>query len=246
MEVNFILQVRTGSKRLPNKMMMPFYEGLTIPEIIIKKLLGLRIEKCRIIIATTINPIDDALVALLSTSGCSIFRGNEENVLQRFIDAALQTGSSHFFRICADNPFLNTDFIEEIIPIVLNNHFDYVSYKRSDETPAIRTHYGFFCEYTTLHTLQRVQCLSSNKIDTEHVTPYIYNNPGQFVIKLQDMPWEIENNNWLRLTIDTQDDFLMAQKIFAKLPFSNNYQRIIEEALPFKDRMSDIIVQQSK
>lgn len=240
-DFKYILQIRTGSSRLPNKMLKKFHNNLTIPEIIVNKLSTAGIEEKNIIIATTLNPNDDQIINLFSNSKCLLFRGDENNVLKRFIDAAEKYETQHFFRICADNPFLNTNFIKEIIEIENILEYDYSSFQLYDGTPAIKTHFGFFCEFTNLSTLKKVSTITEEKTDVEHVTPYIYNNPKKFNIKMLDIPQEIQENNWLRLTIDTENDFNYAQQIFEMLPFSNDYTKIILFSKKFSSKMRETI-----
>jgi len=246
MNTYFIIQARTGSTRLSNKMIMPFYEDLTIPQVIINKLISNNIQPHNIILATTDSSKDDILAKTISQTGCRLFRGNEENVLKRFIDSAEYYNCDHFFRICADNPFLNYHFITEILKNVDTKIHDYVSFTMSDGTPAIRTHFGFFSEFTTLKTLKKVVSLTSKKIDIEHVTNFIYSNPDQFSLNYIEIPKIIQDNNWLRLTIDTIEDFETAQSIFREIPYSDDYNKIILLAKPFAERMNDAIIKQSK
>lgn len=243
--LKYILQVRAGSTRLPRKMLLPFCNKQTIPEIIIKKLLDAGIDKSEIIVATTQNSIDDELVEMLSKLGCTIFRGDEQNVLKRFIDAAHIYGANSIVRICADNPFLNVSFLKNIVHIAASQEFDYVSYEMQDGTPAIKTHYGLFCEYVSASALEKILSLSDSKLDTEHVTPFIYNNYPLFSNKRIPIPMPLQTNNWLRLTIDTLDDFDVAKNLFSSI-ISEDYISLIETAVPYKNLMERSIKENSK
>src|SRR5690554_6050336 len=175
--IYYILQIRTGSTRLPGKMVQPFFNGKIIPEIIIDRLINNKIAPENIIIATTNNSIDDRLIEKLKHKKCHIFRGDENNVLKRFIDAATQFNAEFIFRICADNPFLNFNFISEIIEAVDHGKTDYASHYLESTTPAIKTHFGLFCEYTNLKTLKNIASHTKSTKDLEHVTPFIYEHP---------------------------------------------------------------------
>ena len=246
--VFFILQVRTSSTRLPGKMLMPFHEDKTIPEIIIERLMNNGISSKNIIVATTNNPKDDGLASLLAKKKCNIFRGEEYNVLKRFIDAASLFNAKYFFRVCADNPFLNFEYIAEIIDKVEYQKTDYSSFYLDNTTPTIKTHFGFFCEYTSLKTLKRVASLTKSAKDIEHVTPFIYEHSDLFNIQKLQIPEMLKRNQWLRLTIDTYDDFVMAQTIFEKNQDCENIANIIQTAenSGYKGKMQKIIEQQSK
>lgn len=247
-DIHYLLQLRTGSSRLPGKMLMPFYNGKTIPEIIIERLIQTGIPANKIIAATTTNPKDDQLIENLQKAGCLIFRGSENNVLQRFIDAADEQNAKQIIRICADNPFLNVGFLKKIIDIDDIQTFDYISYYQDETTPAIKTHYGLFCEYTTISVLKTVAQNTNNSTDLEHVTPYIYNNPEKFKIKKIGMPGDLIKNPWLRLTIDTKEDFDVAQILYNKAQNVNDYNELINLAIEekVKSQMESSILRNSK
>lgn len=238
--LKYILQVRSGSTRLPQKMQMPFSDGKTIPELIISKLIASGIQKENIIIATTINSLDDSLANYLSNLGCIVYRGDENNVLNRFIHAAKFYNATHVVRICADNPFLNIGFLNNMVSLASDGNFDYISYQMQNGTPAIKTHYGLFCEFVSLSALEKIASLSTASLDTEHVTPFIYNNPDQFSIKMLSIPLRLQENDWIRLTIDTREDFELAQSIYSKV-IADDYESIIEYSLMFKSNMIDNI-----
>lgn len=245
-EIYFVIQVRNGSTRMPNKMLTVFSDNKTIPEIIIERF-AKTVDINRIIVATTTNPADDILVERLSKLGCKIFRGDENNVLKRFIDAAEFYKSQCFFRVCADNPFLNVNFYNDIVLTEGLCNYDYVSFYQED-VPAIKTHYGLFSEFTTLETLKKVVSLTEEQIDIEHVTPYIYNNEELFNIKKIEMPLLLKQNNWLRLTIDTQEDFNNSKLLYETIADKSDIGEIIvkSEELGLKARMINEIQKNSK
>ena len=87
MQTGIIVQARTGSTRLPNKVLLPFYEGKGILELTITKLRNN--SKLPIVIATSKNSSDEKIIQLAKKSCVEFFSGSEKNVLERFIDAAV-------------------------------------------------------------------------------------------------------------------------------------------------------------
>lgn len=104
-EAKIIIQARTGSTRLPQKMILPFYESEGIFSLILKRLTSI-IDKNNIILATSTNENNDVLTDIAKEYGVNYFRGSENDVLQRFIDAANEFNAKKIIRVCADNPFL--------------------------------------------------------------------------------------------------------------------------------------------
>lgn len=222
--ITFIIQARSGSTRLPNKILIPFYKGQTILDLMIKKLLT--INETKIIIATTTNPKDNAIAEVAAKHNITCFRGSENDVLDRFISAAEAFGTQQIIRVCSDNPFLDINSIKVLIESINTNpNADYISFDING-TPSIKTHYGFWTEYVTLTALKKVRSLTYEQLYHEHVTNYIYSHPNEF-----NLIW-IKNSNKeitqlpIRLTIDTLKDFKNAQKIYTYLAESKSDQNI--------------------
>ena len=85
--LGIVIQARTGSTRLPNKMLLPFHASKGILELLLEKLRN-SFNNLPIIVATTTNNRDDVIVELCLKNKIKYFRGSENNVLQRFIDVA--------------------------------------------------------------------------------------------------------------------------------------------------------------
>ena len=125
MKDGIIIQARTGSTRLHNKILLPFYGEQRIIDILIANIKQACPDKC-IVLATTNRPQDDVLAETARQAGILSFRGDEDNVLDRFIRAAEVFGINRFIRVCSDNPKLsipslpNTISVRQIIlPMVL-------------------------------------------------------------------------------------------------------------------------------
>jgi len=104
MYFKIIIQARLSSSRLPRKVLMPFVNNKSILQILIENLLKV-FSKDQIILATTKSDIDDELEKFAINNKLNYFRGEESNVLKRFIDCAEHFKVSNIIRVCADNPF---------------------------------------------------------------------------------------------------------------------------------------------
>jgi len=209
-DVAIIIQARNGSTRLPEKMILDFYQSKGIFEIILENLLQ-TFDSKKIILATTTSPNDDILVEIARQKGINFFRGSENDVLQRFIKAAENFDVKNIVRVCADNPFLMPEYIKEL---TLYPDYDYVSQALPDQTPVIQTHWGLFAEFTTVETLLKIDKYTDHPLYREHVTNYIYTHPEKFKIKYLPLPEEIQNKQKIRLTLDTKDDFDLLKNIY--------------------------------
>ncbi|MDA7836632.1 hypothetical protein N9A49_04415 [Salibacteraceae bacterium] len=248
MNFKIILQARANSTRLPGKMMRDFFRGQTIPELIIHNLKKhFRLKD--IVLATTSHPNDDELANLALRQGIQLFRGDEQDVLKRFIDAAEATQTEIVVRVCADNPFLQVDAIVELLNAFENSKSDYLSFKLDDDTPIIKSHLGLFAEVTSLSALKKVAVLSDDRFFHEHVTNYIYGHDQVFDVKWLTLPSYLGNRKDIRLTIDTLEDFELCQEIYREIEPDCNAQNILNaiDLNPARlERMKDQILKNSK
>jgi spore coat polysaccharide biosynthesis protein SpsF len=221
--IGIIIQARTQSRRLENKIILPFFENKSIIEILIDNLRK-AFPNNIIVLATTNNPADRILTEIAVKSGINYFAGEEDDVLKRFIDAAVHYKLDEIIRICSDNPFLNMATIKILIETAQSKNYDYVSFKVNGK-PAIKTHYGFWTEYLTLNAMKKIQTATNESKYHEHVTNYIYENDSEFLLKWIETPVSFGNNE-LRFTVDTIDDFELQKKLYKKLQADNNTQDI--------------------
>lgn len=205
-----VVQARMGSTRLPQKVLLPFYEKETILSIIFKRLKKIGLP---IILATSINSEDDVIEDFGAKNDLLVFRGDEQNVLQRMAQAADRLGVQIVIRVCADNPFLDGNLLNKMIQIAKRIDFDYLSYSYKS-TPGILTHFGVFCEMVSINALKNALALTQEKIYLEHVTNYIYKNPGRFDVKFIPLSWNYFIDEDIRFTVDTKEDFEVASKIY--------------------------------
>ena len=231
MNIGILIQARSGSTRLPNKILLPFFNNKSILNIIIEKLLFLN-NNYPIILNTTTSINDNVFTELSSKYNIKIFRGSEHNVLDRFIQAGNHYNFDKVLRICSDNPFLDIHYLNKIIDIINNNkHLDYCSFKTANNIPVIKTHLGLFAEAVSLSSLEKTSKLTQDKYYTEHVTNFIYENPKLFNVHLEKLDEKLDRKD-LRFTIDNKIDFDNLKEIF-KYYKKNNYN--IESTINFID-----------
>jgi spore coat polysaccharide biosynthesis protein SpsF (cytidylyltransferase family) len=227
MNIGIIIQARTGSTRLPNKMILPFWHDKGILEVIIERLIGADFG-LPIILATTTNSNDDIIEQIGSRFSIKVYRGNELNVLNRFVCAAETFNIQKIIRICADNPFIDINSIRILISEFIKNDVDYWCYSTSKCIPTIKTHYGFWPEGVSYAALKKIVELSSDIMFQEHVTNYIYTNPNGFKIHLEPISMKIENEKEIRLTIDTLQDFNIVSEIYRQFSSVLNIEELVD------------------
>lgn len=234
----FMLQARLGSTRLQNKMILPFFQSKGVLELLIEKL-KYNFPNIPVILATSEEKSNDILEELANKLDCLVYRGDENDVLQRFIDAANHFNVSKIIRVCADNPFLDVNELHRLIDFSFSEQcFDYISFQ-VNSIPSIKTHFGFWTEFVTLDALKKINQLTDEKYYHEHVTNYIYENLGSFKIEFLGVNPIFNQIDDIRMTLDTGEDFKTLSEIYLKL--TNKYDRTfgLNEIVQFLDIEKD-------
>ena len=217
-QLGIILQARTGSTRMPEKVIRPFFQEQSILDLLLEKVKKLGIP---MVLATTVNPSDDRICSLVATHNVPVFRGSENDVLDRFIQAAQAFGFSKIIRVCADNPFLDLSGMKDLIAGFEKLDADYLSFQLAENKPSILTHFGFWTEAVRLDALEKAAGLTSEKLYHEHVTNYIYGNPALFNVQFIQADELVFSRTDIRMTLDTPEDFEIQKEIFAAISKEN-------------------------
>ena len=226
-----------GSSRLPGKILKTFYEDQTLLDTLLNSLH--KIKDVKIIVATSEDSNNDSLENYLKNKNELVFRGSETDVLDRFIKAAELYHLDGIIRICSDNPFLDWKGVQRLVEEARKSDADYIGY-RINNTPSILTHFGFWAEYVTLKALKQVAKLTEiNSPAHEHVTFYVYKHPEIFNCSWIECPVYLQGRSDIRLTIDTAEDLVNAQKVYKDL-IDNNENFSLEDVVNYLDNHKDI------
>ena len=216
--VPLIVQARVGSTRYPGKVLQPFAEGLNLLEFQLMRLKK-AFPEAPVVVATSSMAADDPIEQIAKAMDVFSFRGEEQDVLKRFVRCCQFFGfGGSIIRICGDNPFLQIEFLKRLLEEArsLTGEYDYVGFS-VDKTPAIRTHFGFFAEMVTVESLLRVDEAVEGAFYREHVTSYIYESMGKFRVRLLEIQPLIPFLGSLRLTVDSREDLENAIYVYEQL-----------------------------
>lgn len=199
-----ILQARTNSSRLPGKVLLPI-KGVPLAVLAAKRAANTGRD---IIVATSLEPSDDGLVALIQNNGLKCFRGSLENTLDRVVSAlSAYDDQTLIFRLTADNVFPDGALLDEIEGEFLAKGLEYLCC--NGEPSGLP--YGMSVEITRLGHLREAAVSTTSAYDQEHVTPYVIRKFGSiFFQKYKDL-----KKGHFRCTIDCLDDYLCIQKVFS-------------------------------
>ena len=188
--------------------------------IILNRLKSLKLP---ITLATSSSEQDNAIEELANDLQITCFRGDEQNVLSRFTQVAEAKKYTHLVRVCADNPFLSLNLLQQLLEGA-EDDLDYCSFAHK-KTPAMLTHFGVFAELVKTNALKQVV---DEKFYQEHVTNYIYQQPEKFKLKWLATDENLFFSDTVRLTVDTLEDFQTAQAIYTQLMYQNPDFDIVE------------------
>lgn len=197
-----IVQARLGSTRLPYKMMLSFH-GKPIIEWVIK-----RIQKAKlldeIIVAIPITEDNDLLEKYIKELGVKVYRGSEGNVLERFYHSIENEACTEVVRICADNPLIDGNEIDNLINFFADNPCDY-AYNHIPKNNMYPD--GLGAEIITFEMLQYLYKVVETQHHKEHCLSYIVENEDKFDIRtFNPIDKELHYPN-MRFDIDTFDDY---------------------------------------
>ena len=204
-----IVQARTGSKRLPNKVLMTI-QGKPILEHIVNFLkFSKKIDE--IIVATSDLKSDDKIESLCKKINVNCFRGDSKNVLKRYFDCASQYNGDIVVRITADNPLIDPKIVDKGISVLVDQNFDYVSNMIHQSYPE-----GYLVEVFTFNTLRYVYETFHDELSKEHVTFQLRQCPKGIKIGEFFTAKNKQRPNW-RLTVDYENDLKLIKRIFLVL-----------------------------
>ena len=205
-----IIQARLGSTRLPYNMMLSLH-GKPIIEWVIK-----RVQKSKklddIVVAIPISQENDILENYIKKLGVKVYRGSESNVLNRFYEAVKNENVTHIVRICADNPLIDGNEIDNLIKFYIKNSCDY-AYNHIPKDNLYPDGLGAeIISFELLKFLNENVVLQNHK---EHCLSYIWDNKEKFTIKTFDPPNKKLHRADVKLDVDTFDDYYkLAMKNF--------------------------------
>ena len=201
-----IIQARMGSNRLPGKVLMDL-AGETVLGRVVGRL-GRSSEIEWIVVATTDATADDPIVEACESLGVTCFRGAEQDVLDRFYQAAHANAADAVVRVTSDCPLIDPMLVDETIRLLRDEGVDYASNVFPRTYPR-----GLDTEVFTVAALDRAWSEAREPHQREHVTPYFYENPRKF--RQASLTGKADYSRY-RWTLDTREDLNLLRTIYSR------------------------------
>ena len=223
--VTTIIQARMSSTRFPGKVLR---EILGKP--MLWHLLN-RVKKSglikKIVVATSTKEIDQPILGIARDCGVESFAGSEEDVLDRYYQAAKKFFADPIVRITADCPLIDPQVSDKVIEYYLRNNGD-IDYACNVAPPTYPD--GLDTEVFSFAALEKAWKEAKKQTEREYVTSYIWKNKQIFRQLNVACAADLSHMRW---TVDEEKDFLFVTEIYKGLGKSGDSVFYMEDILDF-------------
>jgi spore coat polysaccharide biosynthesis protein SpsF len=228
-----VIQARTGSTRLPGKVLLPLAGA---------PLLARMIERVRaaktpfeLVVATTRDPSDDPVVALCKEIDVRIHRGHSTDLLDRHVAAARELEADVVVKIPSDCPLIDPGAIDRVVRVFLESGADFGSNLHPATWPD-----GHDVEAMTFGALETAWREASRSHEREHTTPFLWDQPERF--RCINVAWETgqDLSRSHRMTIDYAEDYDFIAEVYSALWQKTRRVFDLREILDLLDRRPEI------
>ena len=201
-QVSVILQARTGSRRLPGKVLLDL-AGRPMLAFLVE-----RLKRCdlidRVILATTDSAEDDGLAKLGASLGLTVVRGSQIDVLARFVLALQHTDAPVLVRITGDCPFVDPGLLDEMIRQFNDHDIDYLTNSVPPTYPD-----GLDVEIFNRESLLLADAECNDPFQREHVTPWMRDS-GRCRLGQKKHQFDCSSMRW---TVDEPEDLQVIRSV---------------------------------
>lgn len=213
-----IIVARMDSSRLPGKALEDI-EGKPMIARIVERV-GRASSVDQIMIATTTLPSDDALQDFADKEGLACFRGSENDVLSRVLEAAKASQGDIILDLMGDNPLIHPDMVDEIVSFYRANSYDFVSNVTVEFPHAPKSMpkfpVGLRVQAMSVTCLENCDRLAQSPEHREHVTKFIFDNPKNFAVGYYpaEGKWAKLHRPELTFAVNFRENLEMIRKIY--------------------------------
>ena len=234
MRIVAIIQSRMGSSRLPGKVLLDIAGQPMLARVVERTRQARKVDE--VVVATTTDPSDDAVVALCQRRGYPYYRGSLYDVLDRYYQTAKTFGAEVIVRITADCPLIDPGVIDRTVQEFMLAGVDFAANRLPP--PWRRTYpIGLDTEVCTFAALERAWREADLPHHREHVMPYLYEPatsnqqlPGgslsstfRVLVVNHDVDGDRKSLGHLRWTVDTAEDLNLIRQIYAHFPGRDDF-----------------------
>jgi spore coat polysaccharide biosynthesis protein SpsF len=229
MKIAAIIQARMGSTRLPGKVLMDMGGETVLARVVRRLRRATLIEE--IMVATTTSAADHSIVRECQRLSVRVFRGDEDDVLDRYYHAAQHISAEGIVRITSDCPLIDPEITDNTIRSFLEYQPDYASNALQRTYPR-----GLDTEVMTWEPLAHAWHEARLHYQRAHVTPYIYENPDVFDILPVTGNVDYSHHRW---TLDTEGDLAFIRAVYDRVNNDDSFSW--QDVLALLDREPELM-----
>ncbi|HYL99108.1 MAG TPA: glycosyltransferase family protein [Blastocatellia bacterium] len=212
MKTVVVIQARTGSTRMPNKVLMPL-AGRPLLQRMVERVQAAHTE-FELVVATTIDRSDEPIRELCRSIGVRCFSGHPSDLLDRHYRASIALGAEAVVKIPSDCPLIDPAIIDRVLANFLRDvpRYDYVSNLHPASYPD-----GNDVEVMTMCALEAAWVEAKKPFEREHTTPFIWEQAERF--RIGNVVWEsgLDYSMSHRWTIDYPEDYEFIRSVYDEL-----------------------------
>ncbi len=204
------IEARMSSSRFPGKMLADL-GGMPVIQLLVERLKESKLLD-DIVIATTDQKSDDALAKWAEDNNVKVFRGSEDDVLLRVVEAHKFMNSDIIVEITGDCPFTDPDIIDIGISTFMANECDYLTNCEVSSAPP-----GLYVQVFTYKSLEEIESKYKDSAVREHVSLPFYENPDKYkIVHLMSSP-KLKLPEYTRIYLDYEEDLEFLRQVFKEL-----------------------------
>lgn len=207
-----IVQARMASTRLPGKVLLPLGDTTVLDHVLTRcaAIVEADVVCCAVPDTPDSDQVAREVVRIGERTGVRVFRGSENDVLDRYYRAAQELQAERILRVTSDCPLIDPEVCDDVLRLLSTNNADYAS----NNMPAGWPH-GLDCEAFGFDWLERAAKEAESPFEREHVTPFIRMNKSVRKTNLPGPGGSAVDHRW---TLDTAADLEFMRAVFDRLP----------------------------
>ena len=208
-----LIQARMASSRLPGKVLMKLGSSSVLSKVVCRVRRARLVDE--VVVATSTERGDDSIVEACELEKVTVTRGREDDVLDRYYEAAQKLQASTIVRITADCPLIDPALIDDVVFAFQQQSPDYASNTLVRTFPR-----GLDTEVLSFDALERVWRDAKQPWERAHVTSFLYQHPEIFRLVSVRLDHDYSGYRW---TLDTPEDYEFLREVYLRLEAKTDF-----------------------
>jgi len=226
-KIGFVIPARLASQRLKNKILLDL-NGKTVLDRVIER--AQRVQGVdEVVIAIANEPENNIITKICSAKNIRYFIGDPIDVFKRIKETSDFFGYDYIATITPDNPLFSTHIVNLMIKEIYNDpNIDYI---KIDQDSVPIGSWPYILNVKLLRTLSEFKSIINTEIWGVLIKEDFF--------KVKTLSFKNVYNSKFRLTLDTYEDYLVINKIYAEILKDKNFVTL-DDAIFFLETHPEI------